>query len=273
MIPTFPLEDEFGDIIGKARRGKGLSLEETAAHASLDPTVLARMEKYEVKPNQEQAKSLASLLGLHPGRLWTIAQDGYSAPSEAVTAFADRDGRFVVRILPGEPGQAHCYLAIDQHHEQLFIIDPGIAFPRIATALEAASLKPSKILLTHAHSDHVGSVETLVKEFALNPTTLAADGTDNPCLPYESIAVPGHTEDSTCFIFSDDNGPCFAFVGDLLFAGSVGRALPGREWYQKHLESLHKVLSLPPATVLYPGHGPITTVVSEKFHNPFWFRE
>jgi len=152
-------------------------------------------------------------------------------------------------------------------------------------------------VFTHGHIDHVGGVPTLHREtgapVAMHPddlaildwerfaqlpfvpsgfapfsidTRLAHDTT----LPFQDVSLrvlhtPGHTQGSVCFIFGLD---CFA--GDTLFQRGIGRTdLPGGDT-QKIVFSIRNVLyRLPPKTVVYPGHGPSTTIEEEMLLNPF----
>ena len=78
------------------------------------------------------------------------------------------------------------------------------------------------------------------------------------------MTTPGHTPGGVCY---KTEGSCF--VGDTLFAGSIGRANPPT-LYPTHLKSVRtRVLTLPETLILFPGHGPSTTVREEKAHNPF----
>ena len=78
------------------------------------------------------------------------------------------------------------------------------------------------------------------------------------------MTTPGHTPGGVCYRAND-----YCFVGDTLFAGSIGRANPST-LYPAHLESVRRrVLTLPDQLILFPGHGPATTVREEKEHNPF----
>jgi glyoxylase-like metal-dependent hydrolase (beta-lactamase superfamily II) len=86
------------------------------------------------------------------------------------------------------------------------------------------------------------------------------------------IATPGHTEGSVCFLIGERDGQAALFSGDTLFAQSVGRTdLPGGDFSALE-ESLVVLSSLPPELVVYPGHGPSTTIFDEMKNNPFWPR-
>jgi glyoxylase-like metal-dependent hydrolase (beta-lactamase superfamily II) len=88
-------------------------------------------------------------------------------------------------------------------------------------------------------------------------------------LELQCLETPGHTAGGICYRVEMPWGPV-SFVGDTLFAGSIGRSNPA-QLYHTHLESVtRQVLSLPPDCLLLPGHGPGTTVEEELEHNPFY---
>ena len=85
----------------------------------------------------------------------------------------------------------------------------------------------------------------------------------------ECVRTPGHTPGGICYRARTQHHE-ICFVGDTLFAGWVGRANPF-SLYPAHLDSVrNRVLQLPKDTILFPGHGPNTTVGEELEHNPFW---
>ena len=82
------------------------------------------------------------------------------------------------------------------------------------------------------------------------------------------MTTPGHTPGGICYRVSQAEQP-LCFVGDTLFAGSIGRSNPAN-LYETHLDSVRdRVLKLDRDTLLFPGHGPATTVAQELVHNPF----
>ncbi len=248
MSNPYPLEDEFGDIIKKARLGLALRPSQVAQQAAIDEEQLLQMEAYDLRPTQPQVQALAAALQLSARKLQAIADEQYVPPS-VPTSFGD----FRVHMLPGEPGEANCYIIVDRQRDLVGIVDPGVAARRIQGVLDTVRLPLAAILVTHQHGDHTKSLDT----FAAQAEDMSLDTT--------IIPTPGHTEDSTTFYF-----PGFVMVGDLMFAGSVGRARTEPGLYRTHLQSLHRILALPDNTVIFPGHGPATTVASEKRSNPFF---
>lgn len=193
--------------------------------------------------------------------------------------------------------QSNCYVVSSDDGGAAVVIDPGSEPERIEEAVERAGGELKAILLTHAHLDHIGAVGPLRRLFEVPvylhpedrplydaaPDQAAAFGLATPSTPAPDRALshgdrlrfgdlaftvrhaPGHSPGHVVFV-SDDA----AFVGDCVFAGSIGRTdLPGGDT-RTLLESIRdQILALPPRTVLYPGHGPETTVEREAGSNPF----
>ena len=196
------------------------------------------------------------------------------------------------------PLETNCYLLSDPTVNKAVIIDPGFEGERIAEILKNKKLTLDKILITHGHYDHIGGInilrgmtnaqvyinekdaiclidqrynfsEFMDQNYTCEPAEQKlSDGdvleTGNIILTV--IATPGHSEGSVSF-----SGDGFIIVGDTIFQSSIGRTdLPGGS-QDVLLESIrNKILSLPDNTIIYPGHGPSTTVGRERQENPFF---
>ena len=204
----------------------------------------------------------------------------------------------ILEGFPVGPVQANCYLFGDDAAGEMFVIDPGDEPERVLAAVRRQRARVVAIVNTHAHFDHVQAVDAVRAETAApfwihegEREVLAQGpararqmfGVDVPPSPVPSrwladgdrlqvgrltLVVrhtPGHSPGGVCLL-----GDGLAFVGDTLFAGSVGRTdLPGASM-DALLDSIARVLlPLPDDTVCYPGHGPETTIGEEKRSNPF----
>jgi glyoxylase-like metal-dependent hydrolase (beta-lactamase superfamily II) len=188
------------------------------------------------------------------------------------------------RVPPYDNGT---YVVIDDRRDAL-LIDPAMGQRQVIDAVKEHGLRLVEILNTHGHPDHIYG-NAAVKEatnarlaihrldaYRLGPkrptTTLeippcdADDLFDEGALGYvadlkvTALHTPGHTEGSTCFYFEKER---VLFSGDVIFQGSTGRwDLPGGDREQME-RSLERVMTLPPGTKVYPGHGASTTIADE----------
>lgn len=205
-----------------------------------------------------------------------------------------------ITAYPLGPIQTNCYI-VQNETSHCLIIDPGEEGQRIISEIEKAGLTPTAILLTHAHFDHIGAVDTVRDKFgipvyihevendwladpALNGSIkypglplvtnrkadhlLRTEGTmEVGPFTFETRHTPGHSPGSVSYIFEEAR---IAIVGDTLFQGGVGRTdLIGGDT-NVLLASIHeKLLSLNDDFVIYPGHGSPTTPGHEKDSNPY----
>jgi glyoxylase-like metal-dependent hydrolase (beta-lactamase superfamily II) len=202
-----------------------------------------------------------------------------------------------VSVFEDELFGENCYLIRRRDTVAALAVDPGLQLDQLRQHIESEGLTIEYILVTHGHIDHVAGVPAL---HAHTGAPVAMHSDDLAILDWETIAqypfvprgftafsidmalthgltlafqdlslrvlhTPGHTQGSVCFLFGLD---CFA--GDTLFQRGIGRTdLPGGDT-RKIVFSIQNVLyALPPKTVVYPGHGPATTIEEEKLLNPF----
>lgn len=274
---AYELEDEFGDIIGKARRGNGLSLNRVANEAGITDDQLSQMEAYTLKPTEDQVHKIAKALGLNGSKLADIAMERWApapVPSEL-------DEKLDVERISGDVGgyPVNAYLLICKATKETAVIDTAAHPNLILERIQEIGVEPAVILLTHAHADHSDGLPELEK--ATNcPTYIHAnepkprssqpfrtlnhgDEVSVGELTVTTLDTPGHTPGGCSFYTGS-----VAAVGDAIFAGSVGG--PKISYGDEITSVRDHLLSLPDEVRLFPGHGPSTTVGEEKEHNPFF---
>jgi len=206
-----------------------------------------------------------------------------------------------VHVLPAGPLQTNAYLLTAPQTGEAVLIDaPDDVWPEIEPILRAEKCKLAELWITHGHWDHTQGgaevvrrtgakvrahrddqqlIETpdIMKQFMgedlrLEPMKVDSWVTQGETFPalgqqVEVRHVPGHCPGSVLFYFSQEK---LAFVGDALFAGSIGRTdLPGGDMRQLDHSIRTQIYTLPEDTTVFPGHGPGTTVERERQTNPY----
>ena len=205
----------------------------------------------------------------------------------------------ILATFPVGPLECNCTVLGDEASGEAMVVDPGDNIPQILALLQKHKLQLKQIVVTHGHIDHVGGALRLKKAtgapIILNqndlpqlemmdvqagwlgieppdvapPDASAEDGMMVGIAGHAAqvLFTPGHTQGSICLHFAPES---LLLAGDTLFAGSIGRTdLPGGD-SRLILRSLHeRVLTLPDATRVIPGHGPATTIGEERETNPF----
>jgi len=196
----------------------------------------------------------------------------------------------------GELG-TNCYIVYQQ--ENALIFDPGGEAEKVIQFIDQHNLIPQAILLTHAHFDHIGAVDTLRSHFNLDvylheeeshwleepqlnrstaftrkevktapPEHLLKTGKLKiSSFEFEVIHTPGHSPGSVSFIFKEYK---FIISGDVLFKQGVGRTdLPGGSTEQLVRSIREHLYTLEDDYIIYPGHGVKTSIGEEKRNNPY----
>ena len=260
MSDRIPLEDLFGDIIQKARQGLNFSQQDLAEKLDLTLKQIEAIESYRLIPERIYINRLARVLQLNPVRLGNIIK--LKSINSFIKTVTDA---FETHILYGKPGQANCYITVSKRIKSCVIIDPGVNINRITEIIKQIDCQPQAVLITHNHTDHTHNLNAIVELYncEVYPDTISALELTALLPEIEIWKTPGHSDDSKCFLL-----PGSIFVGDLMFAGSIGRAKPKR--WARHREFVNQVLTLENDTYIFPGHGPVTTVKTEKKINPFY---
>ena len=204
------------------------------------------------------------------------------------------NGLHVEKIVVG-PLMSNCYIIWDEKTLEALVIDPGDNPEIIEKKIKDLGIKVKLILATHGHFDHVNGVEDLRKKTSAEFLAHKSDFPDNESesgnhyrigfsgnlkpdryidegdiisvgeYQFEVLHTPGHSIGSLCFLHDS-----IVFVGDVLFQGSIGRTDLHQGSFEQLSNSIKsKLYNLPDKTIVYTGHGPITTIGNEKKYNAF----
>jgi len=205
----------------------------------------------------------------------------------------------IERIVVG-PFETNCYIVGAESDRSAMIIDPADGAETIIQKVNDLGLNVKKIVLTHGHIDHIGALKKVKEITSAEVSVHSADanslsgrkgfltsflmlGLRYPAPPppdrlleegdtidlgdlhFKVLHTPGHTPGGISLA-----GEGVAFTGDTLFNYSIGRTdLPGGS-FQEIMESIrNRLMALPDDTVIYPGHGPGSTIGAERTGNPF----
>jgi len=203
-----------------------------------------------------------------------------------------------IETLVVGPLATNCYVVSGDEGGDAIIIDPGGSAGSIKEHVESSGVRPVLIVLTHGHSDHMAAAAELATEYGIevamhgddldtlemsvadapmwglgNPDNInvarslaAGDMIEFGGMSGKVLHTPGHTKGGISILFDGA-----VFVGDTLFAGSIGRT----DFFGGDMETIlasirREIFTLPDDTKVYTGHGPATTVGAEKRGNPFF---
>ncbi len=206
-----------------------------------------------------------------------------------------------VRTVVSRPFEENTYLVWLPGRGDCVVFDPGLEPDLILDALRAEGLTVAAILNTHGHADHIGGNEAMKESFPDAPLLIGAgdavmlvdananlsaafglpivsppadrtvnegDVVESAGLRFEVREIPGHSPGHVVFVLRGE--PTVVFGGDVLFRGSIGRTdFPGGSMEQLLDGIRTKLYTLPDDTVVWSGHGPVTTVGHERRSNPF----
>jgi hydroxyacylglutathione hydrolase len=211
-------------------------------------------------------------------------------------------GDIKIHPITSSPFEENTFIALVEGGNECLVVDPGLEPDKIICALRSQKLSPAAILITHGHYDHIAGIAALKQQWPDCPVVIGAAEADKLADPrlnlaamfgddwdaitpdatvedgqiYSAagirlrvLAIPGHSSGHVAYLCLDREPP-LAFVGDIIFAGSVGRTdFPGGSFRQLISGIREKLFALSDDTILVPGHGPATTVGQEKRTNPF----
>jgi glyoxylase-like metal-dependent hydrolase (beta-lactamase superfamily II) len=207
----------------------------------------------------------------------------------------------LIATIVSAPFSENTYIVSSPHSQEAVIIDPGLDLQMIMSQLIEQKLDPVAIINTHGHADHIAGNEPLKKRFPGIPLAIGLGDQDmlsSPELnlsalfglpfvsppadrllregelvqyggiPLEVVDLPGHTPGHIILVYR--GSPALVFGGDVLFREGIGRYdFPGSNGRALVDGIRKKLFALPSETIVYPGHGPDTTIGHEKEFNPF----
>ena len=271
------LEDSIGDILRKARISLQVSVEAAAAAADVGLEAYQQVESSGRAPEALNWGALGNLLTLDGGRLQRQHDGWRPDPVELGTW---RELRVITTA--GDDMTVNAYLVWDEVTREAALFDTGFDAAPILAVIAAEGLTLRHLFMTHSHGDHVAALAPLR---AAHPRARIHSGSKNAPVEHRirgndfimlgSLRVtnrdtPGHADDGVTYVVGNwpEDAPHVAIVGDAVFAGSMGGAREHLELARAKIRE--QIFTLPPETLVCPGHGPLTTVAGEKANNP-WF--
>ena len=270
-----PFEDQFYDVLVKAKRGLGLHEEVIAQITGLTSDVITELLQGKLRSDAD-LKKIAKVFQLNGEALLDLEQKKWQPKMihlEGLTQFCSA----------WDETSVNAYLVWDEESRKALAFDTGTDAQEMLNFLESKQLKLEAVFITHTHGDHVfelDRIQEITKTIFWVCDKESLEGAQNfepgHCFELgkwqvETRLTNGHSPGGTTYFLKGLDRPV-AFVGDALFAGSMGGVATTH--YQEAQKKIREnILSLPNKTILCPGHGPMTTVEEEKEHNPFFAEE
>jgi len=271
------LEDHLGDIIRKGRSMAGISPEAAARAAGITVEELEALEQSGQPSKSLNYSSLGTAIGLDGAKLEGVAK-GWLPTPKALGQWRE------LRCFTTEAGgmAVNCYLIWDEVSREAALFDTGWRAQAVQEIIAENQLQLRHIFITHSHEDHIAALPEIRQAFpkARLHSSVKNGPVDQRNRPNDFIHLgslrithrntPGHAEDGTTYVIGTwpEDASHVAIVGDAIFAGSIGRG--NQSWELARQKVREQILTLPPETLICPGHGPLTTVAEERAHNPFF---
>jgi glyoxylase-like metal-dependent hydrolase (beta-lactamase superfamily II) len=276
MERMIPLEDTYVDVLEKAAAGLGFGKMALAERTGLSVDQIKRLMDGRFDPGD--GLTVAEALGLHGPSLAALAAGAMAAPPAATDGLHLYNTPFPT---PGYPEMTvNSYLIHHPESSEAVVFDTGTRVEDLLDDVRRLGLRVALVLLTHSHGDHVAALDALLAATGNPPVWLNARERLSGAQPFDAGRVfeagrlrietrltSGHSPGGTSFVIDGLAEP-LAVVGDALFRCSQGGARIDYSIALRHNRALLR--ELPDATLLCPGHGPLTTVGHEKAYNPFF---
>jgi hydroxyacylglutathione hydrolase len=265
------LEDFHEDILSKAMRGLGIGKNEMAGRLGVERSEIEAILNGGVEGNLINA--MACELKLDSQKLLRSAKKEWSPAPVGLSGLRQISSAYGDMIV-------NAYVAWDEVTRNAWIFDTGTDAQPIFDFIVEEKLKVDAIFLTHTHRDHIGCLQELCERIGDTKVYVHQLELTDGCEPIEegfkysidSLSLVakhthGHSVGGLTYVIDGLEKPV-AVVGDAIFAGSMGGGMVS---YSDALQTNRdKIMTLLEATILCPGHGPMTTVSEEKQNNPFF---
>jgi len=276
VIVDPPFEDELGDVLEKALKYADLTEDDLAAKAGIEVGRIKDALDYRYDLQVDEIGSLAVVLGLNEVGLLALAEDRYPLPPPSCLPYCLN----VISMLYGV-GVVNAYGVTRCGEEGGILFDSGVSPRALELAWPRTLGRISAHFITHWDSDHVGASRDIRRRHpgvsiyapeggGLDAETVTeGDRLEAGAFMVQVYSTPGHTETHNSYLVSlkDSDTKPFLVAGDTFFAGSIAAGLFDRNRLMREVRRLWE--SLPGETVVAPGHGPLTTIGTEREFNPF----
>ena len=273
---SVPFEDEYQHVIQKAAVGLRFGHAALALSSGLNLNEVRAL--IDGNFSEIHARKLAPILGLDADKLVALAGQAWSPHEVFLPGLLQCNMPYSEASYP--EATVNSYLVYNTITKEAIAFDTGTSAEPILECIRAQDLLLKAVFLTHTHRDHVGGFEKLVAatqiSLAFSPaeepytgaSPLQPDSKMQLCgFDIYAVKTNGHSKGGLSYIVHGLKIP-IAFVGDALFSLSIGGA---KFDYQLALKNnREQLLSLSSETIICPGHGPMTSVLEEFSHNPFF---
>ena len=244
----------------------------------------------ELKLNGDKIEDMA-----FSGHGCAISQASTSIMIDTLRGKTIEEAKEIIKTFIEPPIDNNNYLLIDEQSKEAALVDCSAVDSKINDALSEAGAELKYILLTHGHFDHIGAVDDLVNKYQCSvylherdyncfydddinlsnyskplnmqaKITLVKDFIECAGFKIQFLNLPGHTHGSCFVIFQDHH---IIFSGDVIFKGAVGRYDFPNSSLEETIASIEKIKGISGNYLIYPGHGPSTTLDDEKRNNPY----
>jgi hydroxyacylglutathione hydrolase len=270
------LEDHVGDIIRKARTAANVSAESAAQAAGIAPSALKTLEESGDVAGTLNYQTLGKLISVDGPKLERIAKGWLPQPVDL------GNWRELRVVTTTQTYGVNAYVVWDEVTREAAVFDTGWDAGPLLALISENQLQLKHLFLTHTHEDHIAGLKQIrdahpkvklhsnAKGAPPDQRNRANDFIHLGSLRITNRETPGHAEDGVTYIIGNfpEDAPNVAIVGDCIFAGSMGRGFQSTDLLKQKVRE--QILSLPDATLICPGHGPLTTVEQEKANNPFF---